>query len=96
LVRPFRLLSKEARVDDLDPDARLLGFKLGLGDLNHHNPCRGYSAGCECAECVKRSENVSPAFRAWLEADPDVEDLIPRVWRQRPTPAQPWQARRVA
>jgi hypothetical protein len=48
------------RVIELDTDARVLGFLLGLGDLNHR-PCMTYSCGCVCGECSARAAMPAPA-----------------------------------
>lgn len=49
MVRP-----REARLDALDIDARILGVLLGLGDLQDRERCMGYQNGCRCSECVER------------------------------------------
>lgn len=46
---------------DLSLDARLLGLKLGLGDLNRPEPCHGYQHGCDCSVCLEREKHPEPA-----------------------------------
>lgn len=41
---------------ELEPGPRVLGFLLGLGDLNRR-VCHGYSRACVCAECLERVSN---------------------------------------
>lgn len=37
-------------------DDRLLGMRLGLGDLEPRVRCMGYANACVCPVCVERSE----------------------------------------
>lgn len=41
---------------NLSWDDRLLGMRLGLGDLGLRVRCMGYANACVCPECVARSE----------------------------------------
>lgn len=74
---------------DLDPSTQALGIRLGLGDLNHRNPCSSYAAGCVCSECQQRAEDVNPAFLRWLEADGP--ELMPRLLRRPTRVGLPWE-----
>lgn len=80
---------------ELDPDARMLGVLLGLGDLNRPPRHPGYSTGCRCLECRARSASTSPAFLRWLEGESD-SDTIPRLRRAPAAPLQPWDVERDA
>jgi hypothetical protein len=46
-------------VIELDTDARVLGFLLGLGDLNHQ-PCLTFACGCVCDDCRARADAPRP------------------------------------
>lgn len=40
----------------LNTHARLLGIRLGLGDLNRPQPCMGYANACVCDDCRERQQ----------------------------------------
>lgn len=42
---------------NLSWDDRLLGMRLGLGDLGARVVCMGYQNGCVCADCLERQEH---------------------------------------
>lgn len=74
----------------VDTDARELGLRLGLGDLNASTPCHGWQCGCVCLECSERRGRVSPAFQRWLERDNDAE-RVPALFVAREEVRQPWE-----
>jgi hypothetical protein len=47
-------------MDLLGWDARELGFRLGLGDLQRAPICHGYANACVCADCRAREETPEP------------------------------------
>ena len=55
---------------ELDFDARMLGFLLGLGDLERSPICHGYGNGCRCSECRERAKNKPPVVvrQPWEKA----------------------------
>lgn len=91
LVRPRRVALKEARV--IDANARRLGLRLGLGDLNARNDCRSYVHGCVCDQCLTRAGSVTSEFRCWLETN---VERMPRYREAARRPAQPWEVSRLA
>lgn len=50
--------------------ARVLGFHLGLGDLNRGETCHGYANCCTCSECLERAQRKpkKPAPQPWETA----------------------------
>jgi hypothetical protein len=73
---------------DLDLDARLLGIRLGLGDLNRRNYCSGYQNACPCSECRSRAKSVAPEFHAWLNEDGI--NPVPQLFKPPKRAPQPW------
>lgn len=45
---------------ELDTEPRILGFLLGLGDLNR-TVCHGFGCCCQCVDCVERETAPPPA-----------------------------------
>jgi hypothetical protein len=41
-------------------EARELGFRLGLGDLQLEEPCWGYDKSCKCSQCRDRDARKAP------------------------------------
>lgn len=74
---------------DVDHDARVLGFLLGLGDLNGEPVCHGYASRCDCSGCTARAERVSPEFLDWLELGPEDESDPPLVVVRPRQPYEP-------
>ena len=42
---------------ELDPEPRMLAFRLLGVDLNH-KPCMTYACGCVCEGCLERAERA--------------------------------------
>lgn len=63
-LRPEAVIYREATMQ-LDWPARILGFHLGLGDLQRSQPCMGYQNACVCTDCREREiEREAEAAKA--------------------------------
>lgn len=75
----------------LSIDARVVGYKLGLGDLQQPDEiCHGYRCACLCTSCLERAEAVaemqaSGGWDRWKHVPLETALPAPR------SPAQPWE-----
>jgi hypothetical protein len=59
-------------VDRFSFDDRVLGFLLGLGDVQDREICHGFPNACMCSQCRWRDEN------------PPADEAVAQPWVPRP------------